>query len=169
MTTMVAVRDISVFCLDQNYFERILRELPNLAQGFANGLVKWYSLGAIMPLNDFISAPDYGVDEAVYGAIFAGPLSSGTLPDGSQIGIPMNQSAQVIFYNHTWGQKLGFANPPATSAEFKEQACAAPAFNDADDDSDNDCTGGYVMFPSASTLAPWIWAFGGEFVNNAGG
>lgn len=82
MTTMVAVRDISVFCLDQNYFERILRELPNLAQGFANGLVKWYGLGAIMPLNDFISAPDYGVDEAVYGAIFAGPLSSGTLPDG---------------------------------------------------------------------------------------
>ena len=143
-------------------------ELPNLAQGFANGLVKWHSLGAIMPLNDFISDPNYGVDEAVYGGIFPGPLSSGTLPDGSQIGIPMNQSAQVIFYNHTWAQELGFANPPATSAEFKEQACAASAFNDADDDPDNDGTGGYVMFPSASTLAPWIWAFGGEFVNEAG-
>lgn len=143
-------------------------ELPNLAQGFANGLVKWHSLDAIMGLNDFIGDREYGLSDDEIDAIFAGPYSSGTLADGTQIGIPMNQSAQVMFYNHTWAQELGFANPPATSAELKEQACAASAANDADDNPDNDGTGGYVMFPSASTLAPWIWAFGGEFVNEAG-
>ena len=80
----------------------------------------------------------------------------------------MHQSAQVIFYNQTWAEELGFDGPPATSEEFKEQACAAAAANLEDDDPDNDGTGGYVYFPDASMVSPWIWAFGGEYVNEAG-
>jgi multiple sugar transport system substrate-binding protein/sn-glycerol 3-phosphate transport system substrate-binding protein len=80
----------------------------------------------------------------------------------------MHQSAQVIFYNHTWAQELGFDGPPETSADFKAQACAAAAANNADDNADNDGTGGYVYFPDASMVSPWIWAFGGEIVNADG-
>jgi D-xylose transport system substrate-binding protein len=143
-------------------------ELPNLTQGFPNGLVLWNSLGVISPLNDLMADPNFGMSDEEVSAIFPGPISSGTLPDGSQVGIPMHQSAQVIFYNHTWAQELGFDGPPQTSEEFKEQACAAAAANLEDDDPNNDGTGGYVYFPDASMVSPWIWAFGGEYVNEAG-
>ncbi|MBI3159451.1 MAG: extracellular solute-binding protein [Chloroflexi bacterium] len=143
-------------------------ELPNLTMGFPNGLSRWYGLGVIAPLNDFINNPTYGLSPEVLAGIFPGPYSSGTLADGTQIGIPMHQSAQVIFYNYTWAEELGFAGPPQTSAEFKEQACAAAAANGSDDNPDNDGTGGYVYFPDASMVSPWIWAFGGEYINEAG-
>ena len=143
-------------------------ELPNLTMGFPNGLVRWYGLDVIAALNQYIDDPVYGLSDEVKAGIFPGPYSSGTLPDGTQIGIPMHQSAQVFFYNHTWASELGFDAPPATSAEFKEQACAAAAANNADDNPDNDGTGGLVYFPDASQMVPWIWAFGGEIVNADG-
>lgn len=143
-------------------------ELPNLTMGFPNGMSTWYGLGVIAPLNDFVNDADFGLSADAQAAIFPGPYSSGTMVDGTQIGIPMHQSAQVNFYNFTWAQELGFDSPPATSAEFKEQACAASAANNADDDPDNDDTGGYVLFPSASTIVPWVAAFDGGFLNDTG-
>jgi ABC-type glycerol-3-phosphate transport system substrate-binding protein len=143
-------------------------ELPNLTMGFPNGLALWHSLGVIKGLNDYIENPDYGLTQAQLDAIHPAPYALGTLADGTQVGISMHESAQVIFYNHTWAQELGFENPPATSAEFKEQACAAAAANNADDNPDNDGTGGYVYFPDASMVLPWVWAFGGNVVNEAG-
>lgn len=142
-------------------------ELPNVTMGFPNGLARWYSLEVISGLNQFISDPIYGVDPEVWASIFPGPLSSGTLADGTQVGIPVNQSAQVLFYNFTWAEELGFDGPPATSAEFKEQACAAATANAADDNPDND-DAGYVLFNGASNVLPWIWAFGGAGLNADG-
>ena len=66
------------------------------------------------------------------------------------------------------GILLGFDSPPATSAEWKEQFCAAAAANDADDDPDNDGTGGYQYFPDASMVTPWVWVFGGDIVTDDG-
>lgn len=143
-------------------------ELPNLTMGFPNGLVRWYGLDVIAGLNEYLADPVFGRTAEEMAAIFPGPYSSGTLPDGTQIGIPMHQSAQVIFYNHSWARELGFPNPPATSAEFREQACAAAAANDSDSTPDNDGTGGYVYFPDASMVSPWIWAFGGNLLNEDG-
>jgi multiple sugar transport system substrate-binding protein len=142
-------------------------ELPNVTAGFPNGLTRWYGLGVIAALNDFMADPVYGSGETVKD-IAPAALAAGTLPDGTQVGVPVHQSAQVNFYNHTWGQELGFAGPPANSAEFKEQACAARAANDADDNPDNDATGGYVYFPGASTVMPWLAAFGGQAMNADG-
>jgi ABC-type glycerol-3-phosphate transport system substrate-binding protein len=143
-------------------------ELPNLTQGFPNGLVRWFGLDIVAGLNQYIDDPLYGLSAEELDAIFAAAYAAGTLPDGTQVGIPMHQSAQVIFYNHSWAQELGFTSPPATPAEFKEQACAARAANDADADPDNDGTGGLVYFPDASQISPWIWAFGGEIVTADG-
>ncbi len=143
-------------------------ELPNLTMGFANGLALWHSLGVIAPLNDYLADPNFGLSQAELDAIYPGPYSSGTLADGTQVGIPMHQSAQVLFYNHTWAQELGFDAPPATSAEFRDQACAAAAANNEDDNADNDGTGGFVYFPDASVVSAFVWAFGGDIVNEAG-
>lgn len=143
-------------------------ELPNLTQGFPNALVLWNSLGVITPINDFVDDPVYGLSADEMGAIYPGVYSPGTLPDGTQVGLPMHQSASVHFYNFTWAEELGFDSPPATSAEWKEQMCAAAAANDADDDPDNDGTGGYQYFPDASMVTPWIWVFGGDILTEDG-
>jgi ABC-type glycerol-3-phosphate transport system substrate-binding protein len=143
-------------------------ELPNMTQGFPNGLVRWHGLDVVTGINDYINDPLHGLSADELGAIFAAAYAAGTLPDGTQVGVPMHQSAQTIFYNHTWAGELGFDSPPATPAEFKEQACAARAANDADADPDNDGTGGLVYFPDASQISPWIWAFGGELVTEDG-
>ena len=143
-------------------------DLPNVTGGFANGLASWYNVGVIADLNQFINDPDYGLSEDEYNDIFPGVLGAGTLADGSQIGVPMHQSANVHFYNATWAQELGFDSPPSNTAEFKEQACAAAAANANDDDPDNDGTGGYVLFPGASNVANWIYAFGADIVDETG-
>jgi ABC-type glycerol-3-phosphate transport system substrate-binding protein len=143
-------------------------ELPTMTMGFPNGLARWHSLGVIRGLNDFIDSADYGLSPEVAAGLYAGTYSAGTLADGTQVGVAMHQSAGTIFYNHTWAQELGFAAPPSTPAEFRDQACAAAAANLADDNADNDGTGGYVYFPDASMVSPWIWAHGGSLLTDDG-
>jgi ABC-type glycerol-3-phosphate transport system substrate-binding protein len=65
-------------------------------------------------------------------------------------------------------KKLGFDNPPANFAEFEEQACAAAEANNSDDDPDNDGTGGLVLYPSASNVASFVFANGGNMLNADG-
>jgi multiple sugar transport system substrate-binding protein/sn-glycerol 3-phosphate transport system substrate-binding protein len=111
---------------------------------------------------------EFGLTAEELAAIYPSNLAAGTLADGTIIGVPIHQSENVLFYNITWAQELGFDSPPATAAEFKEQACAAAAFNASDDDPDNDGTGGLVHFPGASNIASWLFAFGGSFLNDTG-
>jgi multiple sugar transport system substrate-binding protein/sn-glycerol 3-phosphate transport system substrate-binding protein len=143
-------------------------DLPNISPGFPNSIATWYGAGAIATLNDYISSPVYGLTAEELAAIYPANLASGILADGSQVGIPIHQSENVIFYNITWARELGFDAPPATSAEFIEQACAATAFNNSDDNADNDGTGGLVHFPGASNIASWLFAFGGSFLTEDG-
>lgn len=140
-------------------------DLPNVTPGFANAMANWYSVNVIREINEFLEHPDYGLSPEELDALYDGPFGQGTLSDGTQVGIPIHQSANVIFYNKSWAEELGFNSAPATSAEFKEQACAAAEANNSDDDPDNDGTGGLVHFPGASNIASWVYAFGGDIVN----
>ncbi len=142
-------------------------DLPNVTPGFANAMANWHSVNVIRELNEFIDDPDYGLSAEELDALYAGPFGQGTLADGTQVGIPIHQSANVIFYNKSWAEELGFDSAPATSAEFREQACTAAEANNSDDDPDNDGTGGLVHFPGASNIASWVYAFGGDLVNES--
>ena len=144
-------------------------ELPNVTPGFPNAIATWYGAGAVADLNSFINDPMFGLSTDELAAIYPSNLDSGQLADGTQIGMPIHQSANVLFYDNTWAQELGFSAPPATAEEFKEQACAAAAANNADDNPDNDGTGGLVTRGiGASDVAAWLFAFDGSFLNDAG-
>lgn len=143
-------------------------DLPNVTPGFPNAISTWYNAGVMAELDQFINDPDFGLSQEEVDAIYDANLNSGTLADGTQIGMPIHQSENVLFYNFTWAEELGFDGPPATSAEFKEQACAASEANNNDDNPDNDGTGGLVLFPGASNVASWLFAFGGDFLTDAG-
>jgi multiple sugar transport system substrate-binding protein/sn-glycerol 3-phosphate transport system substrate-binding protein len=77
----------------------------------------------------------------------------------------MTQSANVLVYNFTWADELGFPNPPQTSAELKEVTCAAAAAN-AEKGEDFAGTGGLVYYPSATNWLHFLYAFGGDELND---
>ena len=91
----------------------------------------------------------------------------GTTPDGAWIAYPMTQSANVLVYNFTWAQELGFDAAPTTSAELKEQVCAAAAAN-TEIGGDYAGTGGLVYYPSNTNWLNFLYAFGGAEVNADG-
>lgn len=143
-------------------------DLPNSTVGYTNALASWYSVDALVDLNQFVEDEEFGLSDEELAALYQGPFDGGVLADGVRVGYPISQSANVLYYNTTWAQELGFESPPATAAEFKEQACAAAAFNEATGDPDLAGTGGLVMFPSTSNFMSWLFAFDGGILNDAG-
>lgn len=143
-------------------------DVPNLAVGYSNALANWYQVGVLADLNPFMDDPYFGFTAEEKQDFYQAALNAPVLADGTLVGFPISQSANVLFYNFTWAKELGFENPPATAEEFKEQACAAAAANNSDDDPNNDGTGGYVLYAGASDVASWVFAFGGDIKGEGG-
>lgn len=143
-------------------------DLPNIAQAYTSALLNWDTVDSVTELNQFVNDPDYGLSKDELAAIYPSVLASGQTADGRRLSWPLSQSANVVVYNFTWAQELGFDSPPATPEEFKEQMCAAAEANASDDDPDNDGTGGMVWYPSASNYLSFLYAFGGSELNAAG-
>ena len=88
------------------------------------------------------------------------------LENGIRVGFPLSQSINLIYYNSTWANELGFDSAPKSIDEFKDQACAATAANADDDNPNNDGTGGLVMYTGSSNVVSWIFSFGGNIISN---
>lgn len=143
-------------------------DVPNAIVGYTNAIAGWHAVGMIADLQPYFDDPDVGFTAEEIADFYAGPFDGGVLADGTRIALPISQSANVLFYNKTWAQELGFDSPPATSAELMEQACAATAANAADDDPDNDGTGGLVLYASASNVFSFLFAEGDDGLTDDG-
>ncbi len=139
-------------------------DVPDIVVGYTNALANWFAVDAIVDLRPFVDDPDFGLTDADKADFFAGSFAANTIGSGEMVGFPISQSANVLFYNSTWAKELGFDHPPTNAAEFKEQACAAAQANATDDNPDNDGTGGLVLYPGASNIMSWIFAFGGDII-----
>ncbi len=142
-------------------------DLPNIAQAYTSSFLDWDTVGAVTDLQPFVESADYGLTQEEIDAIYDSAYNDGMTVDGRRLAWPMSQSANVITYNFTWAEELGFAAAPTNTAELKEQLCAAAAANAADDNADNDGTGGMVWYPSASNYLSFVYAFGGSELNEA--
>jgi len=143
-------------------------DLPDLVTGYSNAMANWYAVDSVVDLGPYMNDEMFGLTADDLAAINEGAINGGKAPDGTQFAFPISQSANVLFYNSGWAQELGFENPPANYAEFKEQACAATEANTNDDNPDNDGTGGLVLYPSASNVASFVFANGGDMRNADG-
>lgn len=137
-------------------------DVPDLVVGNPSAFAGWYDVDAIIDMNPYMEEETVGLGEEAMGDFFEGPFETGLTPEGERISLPFQQSANVLFYNETWAQELGFDSPPANIAEFKEQACAAAEANNTDDNPDNGGTGGLVIYAGASNVMSWVFAYGGD-------
>lgn len=156
---------ITVLALDQGSYSDIrdavnaginTGDIPNITVGYASDYRPWESAADIVvDLNPYIADETVGLSAEEIADYYSAFWAQDEF-DGVRLGIPAQRSGQVIFYNTTWAGELGFASPPTTPAEFKEQACASVAAN-------GDGTGGWFIDSGTSSMAGWIFAFGGDF------
>lgn len=135
-------------------------ESPNIITAYSNVLAKLWQDGLVADLNPYFEHPQFGFTGNEKTDFYQPALSAGLI-GVDRMSFPISQSANVIFYNRTWAQELGFEEAPDTSQEFKVQACAASQVN-------NDGTGGFVLYPGAANLLSWIYAFDGDIFSADG-
>jgi ABC-type glycerol-3-phosphate transport system substrate-binding protein len=94
--------------------------LPNLTIGSNYQILSWNSSGKrVVGLNAYVNDPEWGLssyEQADFYPIFLEQDVSGQ----NRIGFPAVRSAQLMFYNTSWAEELGFTSPPNTTEEFKE-------------------------------------------------
>jgi multiple sugar transport system substrate-binding protein/sn-glycerol 3-phosphate transport system substrate-binding protein len=134
-----------------------------LIVGYQNDQAFYQLNDTLVDLNTLIDDATWGLTAEEKADFFPTFLEQGVHPvfDGQRLGFPPNRSMEVMFYNKTWGEELGFAEAPTTPEEFKEQACAAAAAN-------GDGSGGYILRDDASAVASWAFAFGGDVLTEDG-
>jgi multiple sugar transport system substrate-binding protein/sn-glycerol 3-phosphate transport system substrate-binding protein len=94
-------------------------DLPDLVVGYSDALENWYNAGVLVDMNDYIYDPDWGLTEAEIADYYQGAWINAVTAEGVRVGFPHSQSANVLFYNNTWGQELGFDAPPSTMERWK--------------------------------------------------
>ena len=134
-----------------------------LVVGYQNDQSFYQLNDTLVDLNTLIDDPKWGLSPEDKADFYQAFLDQSVNPlfDNQRLGFPPNRSMEVLYYNQTWLEELGFSGPPTTPAEFKEMACAAAAAN-------GDGTGGYILRDDASALAAWTFAFGGDVITEDG-
>jgi ABC-type glycerol-3-phosphate transport system substrate-binding protein len=131
---------------------------PQVVIGFPEHALAWQE--HVVDLNRYVHDPLYGLspsDVSDYPTV----IWNQDEVDGKRYGLPAQRTARFILYNQSWARELGFESPPATSAEFEQQACAAHKALGSDDDPNNDALGGWLIDTHAMTPLSWMIAFGG--------
>lgn len=139
-------------------------ELPAaLVSGYQNDQAFYELNDAVADLSVFISDSHWGLGEEdvedFYDTFWNQSIHAAF--DDQRLGFPPNRSMEVLYYNQTWLEELGFEGPPTTPEEFREMACAAS-------EERGDGTGGYILRDSASGVAAWTYALGGDILSEDG-
>lgn len=111
-------------------------------------------------LSHYLFDPEWGLtaeEREDIPSVFLDPFTL----DERIIAMPFAPQATVLFYNRTWGEALGFSEPPGSLDAFKRQSCDA-TFNNWQDDTKQGGTGGWVISLEPSVLASWYAAFDGN-------
>jgi multiple sugar transport system substrate-binding protein len=139
----------------------IYGDLPDVVLGYNYQAASLYRSGELLlDLSPYLDDPRYGLSPDEIADFL--PVFWQQERDGSaRLGLPFYRSAQVLLYNQSWAQELGFRAPPVTADEFKEQACAAALAAVGREDGPARA-GGWAIDTSAPTLAAWIYAFQGS-------
>lgn len=132
---------------------------PELLFGYQSDQAKLQLVNALADLNPYLDSPVWGLGDARTD-FYPDILEQTVHPylDNQRLGFPLHRSLEILYYNQTWLEELGFDSPPTTPEQFREMACTASAAT-------GDGTGGYILRTDASGVSAWIAAFGGQMVS----
>lgn len=135
--------------------------LPGLVSGYQNDEAAYALVGTLVDIDPYMTDKDWGLSTSDVADFYPEFLGQGVHPayNNMRLGFPPSRSAEVLYYNLTWLKELGFAGSPTSPDELKTMACAAAATN-------GDGTGGNLMSSSASAVASWTYAYGGNVLSS---
>ena len=134
-------------------------QAPDLAVGYGHQALALDALSPVVDLSTYMNDPTWGLnpqDQADILPVFGEADRVGE----RRVGFPSPRSGQVLYYNQSWAQELGFSSPPTTPDELVEQACAAYQANLNDGNPENDGTGGMLISTQYAGTLGWLGAFG---------
>lgn len=137
-------------------------EAPSLVLGFQSDLASYFMAGGSVDLTALFNSPRWGISAEERSDFFTWALDAELAPNLGNVrtGLPMDRSADVLFANRDWLGELGVATLPKTPEEFHSAACAAAQQPFSQDKRGKGI--GFELSDNASTLASWVFAFGGN-------
>jgi multiple sugar transport system substrate-binding protein len=133
--------------------------LPNIAIGANYQIQSWLSDGKpVTGLNAFVNDPDWGLSAEELSDFYTIFLDQ-DVKEQNRFGFPAIRTAPLIFYNTSLAKELGFSDPPSSTEEFKEQACAAARAKSANDLPQDDGSGGWLINTTPDGILSWMYAF----------
>jgi multiple sugar transport system substrate-binding protein len=136
-------------------------ETPDLVVGYLHQILAWDQASQLVDLQPYLEDPLWGYPSEER-ADFTPAFWEQDVVAGRRLGVPLQRSAQVLYYNATWAQALGFIAPPVTPDQYRKQVCEAAWGNRNDEDFENDGTGGWIISTNYATALNWIYSFGGD-------
>jgi ABC-type glycerol-3-phosphate transport system substrate-binding protein len=137
-------------------------DTPDVVAAYHYQALAWDpSLDTLVDLSDYVEDPQWGLSESE-ASDFYPVFWEHDLQQGQRLGIPALRSGQLLYYNQSWAEELGFESPPTSPFQFKQQACAAASANQMDEDPNNDNTGGWIISTDYSAMLGWMRAFGSK-------
>ena len=140
---------------------------PDLVATYLHQALSWNLVGGLVELDRYVNDPSWGMssdEQADFYPVFWGQ----DILAEKRLGIPAQRSGQMLYYNRSWAQELGFDSGPSNTEAFAEQACASLEPVRADEDPANDNLGGWIIAdgdrPDYSAMLAWIESFGGKII-----
>jgi ABC-type glycerol-3-phosphate transport system substrate-binding protein len=138
--------------------------VPHILLGDASAVVSWYQEGLIADLDPFLNDAAAGLPLEEQKDYYSGLFEDFKIGDSVRPGLPFTQTIQVIYYNQSWAEELGFSSPPGDEKDLQEQACSAAADRQISERSDIRATG-ILLSPEAANITSQIHAYDGSFIN----
>jgi len=135
-------------------------QLPHIMMGDSAVIADWYQSGLILDLTPFMADPAVGLFDKDQRAFYPDLYREFLLDGLVRPGMPFSQSIQVIYYNQTWADELGFDAPPITADDLWDQSCST---------GEDDQPAGLVFSPQAANILSFIYAYRGDPVISVGG
>lgn len=135
-------------------------DVPDLVVAYQNQSAAYQVADGLVDMNPFVNHPVYGVPDLddFFPGILAADVNAQF--DNQRLGFPPNRSIEVMYYNRTWLERLGYDGPPDTWDEFAEMVQAAT------DDAAG--TYGYAIRTDASNVYAMAIANGFEIAREDG-
>ena len=141
--------------------------VPHLLLSDSSEIVSWYQDGLTVDLEPYLNDPAAGFTVKEQNDYYSELLERFTIEDSIRPGIPFSQTIQVIYYNRSWADELGYPSRPDSWQDLDKQACAASGDRELSPSSQVQETG-ILVLPEAANIVSAVYAYEGHFIERDG-